>query len=82
MLIALRAHLTRAIAFVWICVTVGMLDTINAIIQSIRFSVFDYALGVNWVIVTVYVPALLVSSLLIFMQLLGPDRSTTRDPIG
>jgi hypothetical protein len=81
-LIALRAHLARAIAFVWVCVTVGMLDTINAIIQSIRFSVFNDALGVNWVIVTVYVPALLVSSLLIFMQLLGPDRSTTRGPVG
>jgi hypothetical protein len=78
-LIALRAHFTRAIAFVWVCVTVGMLDTVNAIIQSIRFSVFDHALGVNWVIVTVYVPALLVSSLLIYMQLLGPVRSTTKE---
>jgi len=31
--------------------------------------VFTYALGVNWVIVTMYVPALLVSSILIFIQL-------------
>ena len=76
-LIALRARLPRALAFVWLCVTVGMFDTVNAIIQSIRFSVFTYALGVNWVIVTMYVPALLVSSLLIFMKLLGPIRSTT-----
>jgi len=52
-----------------------MLDTVNAIIQSMRFNVFTYALGVNWVIVTIYVPALLVSSLLIFMQLLGNKRS-------
>jgi hypothetical protein len=36
-----------------------------------RFNVFTYTLGINWVIVTIYVPALLVSSLLIFMQLLG-----------
>jgi len=70
-LIALRTRFTGAIALVWLCVTVGMLDTVNAIIQSIRFSVFTYALGVNWVIVTIYVPALLVSSLLIFMQLLA-----------
>ena len=77
-LVALRRHLPRAVAFVWLCVTVGMLDTINAIVQSMRFHVFDYALGVNWVIVTIYVPALLVSSLLIFMQLLGPVRSTTK----
>ena len=76
-LIALRAHLPRALAFVWVCVTVGMLDTVNAVIQSIRFSVFTYPLGVNWVIVTIYVPALLVSSLLIFMALLRP-----RQPAG
>ena len=44
------------------CVIVGMLDTVNTIVQSIRFNEFTYALGVNWVIVTIYVPALLVSS--------------------
>jgi hypothetical protein len=71
-LVALRARFARAIALVWLCVTVGMLDTVNAIIQSVRFSVFDDPLGVNWVIVTLYVPALLVSSLLIFMRLLRP----------
>ena len=68
-LIALRAHWTFAIAAVWLCVTVGMIDTVNAIIQSMRYDVFTEPLGVNWVIVTVYVPALLVSSLLILMQL-------------
>jgi hypothetical protein len=75
-LIALRARFSGAIALVWLCVVVGMLDTVNAIIQSMRDSVFSYALGVNWVIVAVYVPALLVSSLLIFMQLLRRDRSS------
>jgi hypothetical protein len=74
---ALRTRLPTAIAFVWLCVIVGMLDTLNAIVQSVRFSVFTYALGVNWVIVTIYVPALLVSSLLIFMQLLRRNRSVT-----
>jgi hypothetical protein len=77
-LVALRARFPRAIAFVWLCVTVGMLDTVNAIIQSLRFNVFTDALGVNWVIVTSYVPALLVSSLLIVMQLLERNRATTR----
>ena len=70
-LIALRTRFSGALALVWLMVIVGMLDTVNAIIQSVRFSVFTYALGVNWVIVTIYVPALLVSSLLIFMQLLS-----------
>ena len=68
-LVALRFRLRWAIALVWVVLAVGMLDTINAIIQSMRFSVFDHALGVNWVIVTMYVPALLVSSVLIFIQL-------------
>ena len=74
-LIALRARFRGAIALVWLFIIVGMLDTVNAIIQSMRDSVFTYALGFNWVIVAIYVPALLVSSLLIFMQLLGPNRS-------
>src|SRR6476620_5318580 len=69
-LIALRAGFSRAIAFVWVCVVVGLLDTVNAIIQSMRFNVFIHALGVNWVIVTMYVPALLVSSYLIVLLLL------------
>src|SRR5256884_9874308 len=50
-LVALRARSTRAIALVWLCVTVGVLDTVNAIIQSMRFRVFTHPLGVNWVIV-------------------------------
>jgi len=68
-LVALRFRLSAAIALVWLVLGVGLLDTVNAIIQSLRFSVFTYALGVNWVIVTMYVPALLVSSILIFIQL-------------
>jgi hypothetical protein len=76
--IALRARWTYAIASVWLCVTIGMLDTGNAIIQSMRYSVFSEPLGVNWVIVTAYVPALLASSFLIFVKLLGPVRSKAR----
>ena len=74
-LIALHTRFRGAIALVWLCIIVGMLDTVNAIIQSVRDSVFTYPLGINWVIVSIYVPALLVSSLLIFMQLLSPNRS-------
>ena len=77
-LIALRARFPLAIALVWLCVGVGMLDTVNAIIQSVRYNVFAYPLGVNWLIVAVYVPALLVSSLLIFRLLLSPNRSASK----
>ena len=72
-LVALRFHLRGAILLVWLCLTVGLVDTVNAIIQSMRFSVFTHGLGVNWVIVTMYVPALLVSSVLIFIQLRRPS---------
>jgi hypothetical protein len=74
-LIALRSRMPAAIALVWLFLAVGLLDTVNAIIQSMRFSVFTHGLGVNWVIVTAYVPALLVSSVLIFIQLRRPGRS-------
>src|SRR6267143_449516 len=74
-LTALRLRLSTATAFVWIFLIVGTLDTVNAIVESMRFSVFNYALGVNWVIVTIYVPALLVSSVLIFIQLVSRNSS-------
>ena len=69
-LIALRVRFSGAIVLVWVFILFGTLDTANAFAQSMRFSVFDYPLGFNWVIVTAYVPALLVSSVLIYMQLL------------
>ena len=74
-LIALRARFSGAISLVWLCMIVGNLDTLNAIIQSVRYNVFTYSLGLNWVIVTIYVPTLLVCSLLIVMQLLSTNRS-------
>ena len=76
-LIALRRRMPAAIALVWLFLAVGLLDTVNAIIQSMRFSVFTFPLGLNWVIVTTYVPALLVSSVLIFIHLRRPDPTAT-----
>ena len=75
-LIGLRFRLSAAIPLVWLFLAVGLLDTFNAIIQSMRFSVFTHGLGVNWVIVTIYVPALLVTSVLIFVQLRRRGLST------
>ncbi len=73
-LLALRARWSAAIPLVWLFLAVGLLDTVNAIIQSMRFNVFTYGLGFNWVIVTAYVPALLVSSALMIIYLLRPSR--------
>jgi hypothetical protein len=78
-LAALHARFRGATAWVWLCIGVGMVDTLNAVVQSLCYNVFAYPLGVNWVIVSMYVPALLVSSLLIFIQLLAPRRSVRKD---
>lgn len=69
-LVALHTRSSWAIPLTWLVVVVGLLDTGNAIIQSMRYDVFIHPLGVNWVIVTLYVPALLVSSALILWQLI------------
>ena len=75
-LIMLRYRIVGAIAVVWLLLIFGLLDTIDAIIQSLRYHVFTEPLGVNWVIVTGFVPALLVSSVLILMQLLRREGHT------
>lgn len=69
-LVALRAGFSGAIALTWLFIVFATIDTANAIVQSMRYSVFNDVLGFNWVIVTLYVPALLVSTVLIFWQLL------------
>jgi hypothetical protein len=71
-LIALRVRVRGALVLVWVFLIVATAVTVNAIIQSTRDSVFNYPLGINWVIVTAYVPALLVSSALILVYLLRP----------
>jgi hypothetical protein len=73
-LLALHARIRGAIALVWLVLVVGTADTINAIIQSTLASVFNYPLGLNWLIVTLYVPALIVSSALILIYLIRPRR--------
>ena len=70
-IVLLRRRAPMAIAVAWLCLIVGTADTINAIIQSVRYDVFTFPLGLNWIIVTMYVPALVVSSVLILWTLVG-----------
>lgn len=63
-LVALHLRWRPAIALAWVVLVVGGLDTVDAIVWSVRDDVFPQALGFNWVIVTLYVPALLVSTVL------------------
>jgi hypothetical protein len=71
---ALRLRWSAAIPLVWTFVVVGTLDTANAIVQSVRYDVFHQPLGVSWVVVTLYVPALVVSMVLVVVTLLTADR--------
>jgi hypothetical protein len=86
--VALRMRWAAAVAVVWTFVVVGTLDTANAIVQSVRYDVFQQPLGVSWVIVTLYVPALLVSTVMLVVTLLTADRrvppnaETARRPVG
>lgn len=77
-LFALRWKLAGAIALVWVFNVVGVADLASATVQGIRHQVFTYPLGVNWLIVTFYVPALWVSSFMIFHRLLKPRVAATR----
>jgi hypothetical protein len=70
-LLALHYRIKGAIVFVWVFNVIGMLDVINAFIQSIRYGALNVSLGVGWLIVTLYVPALVVSGLMIFYLLLN-----------
>ena len=73
--IALRVRFAGANWLVWLFLVAATLDTGNAIVLSMRYSVFSYPLGINWLIVTAYVPALLVSSILVLWRLLRPTPS-------
>jgi len=72
-LVALRIRLPARLTLVWLCVGVGLVDTANAVVQSVRYDVFALPLGVNWLIVAIYVPSLLVSSVLIIRLLVQTD---------
>ena len=68
-LVALRLRWQPAVVLCWVVLVVGAVDTVNAIVWSVRDDVFPHALGFNWVVVTLYVPALLVSSVLAVVEL-------------
>jgi len=69
-ILLLRKGARIAILTVWIFNTVGVLDLINATVQGMRHDVFSQPLGINWLVVTFYVPALWISSIMIFYLLL------------
>ena len=73
-LLALRYRMPGAVILVWVFVVVGTADLILAVINGVRVDAFSHPLGASWLIVTMYVPALWVSSLIVFYLLLTRKR--------
>jgi len=68
-ILALRGGWRAAIALVWVFNVVGTLDLLNALTQGLRYTE-DAALGATFFIPAVYVPALLVTHVMVFIILL------------
>lgn len=69
-LFALRAKAPFALVLVWILNIVSVLDLSNAALQAILIDAFNAPLGANVLILTMFVPALWISSITIFYLLL------------
>lgn len=75
-LLALRARLGFAIAFVWLTNVVGTADLINALIGGIRYDVARLGMGSFWYVVTILVPVLWIAHVLAFGLLLRRRESS------
>jgi len=74
-IVALRAGWRLAPVVLWIFTVEGAGDLINDFIQGARIHVASYHLGPAWYILTVLVPALLVTQVLIAVRLVRPARA-------
>ncbi len=72
-IVALRRRWPLALALTWLCNIVGTLDLCNAFYQGIRWRVSPH-LSSAWYILTLVVPALLVTHGMIFSMLLKHSR--------
>jgi len=68
-ILALRARLPLATIVVWIFSVEGMLDLANDFIQGGRFNIAQTDIGAGWYILTVLVPALIVTHVMVVTRL-------------
>lgn len=73
-LVALRVRARLALPIVWAFSVVSVLDMISAGVHGASVEVYRHALGVNWYVVTFYVPALFVTQVMIVARLLERRR--------
>jgi hypothetical protein len=62
-------------AMTWVFSVVASLDLLNALYGALTLPVYNYSIGVFWVILTLLVPVLLVTQIAIFARLIRSDRS-------
>jgi hypothetical protein len=67
---ALRSGASFALPLVWIFNIEGFVDFLNVFAQGLRYDVANAPLGAAWYIPTYFVPALLVTHIMIFSLLL------------
>jgi len=79
--IMLRANASQALrlALVWLFNIEGTLDLLYAIYQGLAVNLAANQLGAAWFVPTIYVPALLVTHMLIFVLLMRGGRARSHD---
>jgi len=66
----LRARLKGAIALAWLLNVVGLVDIVVSTGAAIGAKMYDIPIGFNWYIVNFYVPALIVTHVMMVARLL------------
>ncbi len=59
-------NVTGAVWFALAFNIIGMLDIVNALMVAIQNNLYQYLSGVNWYIITFYVPLLIVTHIMMF----------------
>lgn len=72
---ALRARVAFAIPLVWVFNVEATADLVHAMLKGMQHDLFQYPMGANWLVVTFVVPALWVTSVMIFYKLLRKSAS-------
>lgn len=70
-IVALYRRWSWSIALVWVFVAETIYDLVDSTIIGVRENLFETAAGVTWLILTFYVPLLLLTLVLIVWQLLA-----------
>ena len=71
--LSLRYRWSGGIAITWVFSVVGIGDIVLAMVTGVGSRLYEFELGFNWYILNFYVPALIVTHVLIVSRLLRRD---------